>query len=75
MSLADVLVFFTRASDIPPLGFPVLASLSFDVSAVYPTASTCALRLVLPTKYSADYSNFKSKMVQALTCHGGFGWV
>ena len=73
VSLQDVLSFFSGAAKIPPLGFDPLPSLSFSDNAVYPTASTCALRLTLPTRYSDDYESFKYNMTQALTMHGGFG--
>ena len=47
--LKDVLSFFGGAPK-PPLGFDATPSLSFSDSAVYPTASTCALHLQLPTR-------------------------
>ena len=75
MSLEDILSFFSGASNVPPLGFDISPSLLFDHEAVYPTASTCALQLTLPTRYSDDYNQFKSKMTQAFTCHGGFGLI
>ena len=65
VSLQDVLSFFSGAAKIPPLGFHPLPSLSFRHDAVYPTASTCALRLTLPTCYSDDYESFKYNMTQA----------
>ena len=73
--LEDVLSFFSGASKIPPLGFDSTPSLSFSDSAIYPTASTCALHLQLPTRYHSDYSLFKEKMTQAFTYHGGFGML
>ena len=72
VTLQDVLVFFTGSSAIPPLGFPVIASLNFNDENPYPSASTCSISLTLPTKYSA-FSDFKQKFVFAMTGHGGFG--
>ncbi len=75
VALEDVLSFFCGASKIPPLGFDSTPALSFSDSAIYPTASTCALHLTLPTKYHSNYSLFKEKMTQAITCHRGFGML
>lgn len=44
----DVLIFFTGASRIPPLGFPKSPTLNFSEENIYPTASTCALILTIP---------------------------
>ncbi len=74
-SLRRCVKFFCGASKIPPLGFDSTPALSFSDSAIYPTASTCALHLTLPTKYHSNYSLFKEKMTQAITCHGGFGML
>ena len=73
VSIGMILNFFTGAESIPPCGFPPgKPVLSFNSSNPYPTASTCALELTLPTKYD-DYQEFKSKMDQAFSMHGGFG--
>ena len=66
-----ILAFFTGAEQIPPLGFPYDPVLTFADNP-YPTASTCAIQLTLPTKYS-QYSPFKSALDLAFTSHGGFG--
>ena len=73
-SLNDVLAFFSGASAIPPLGFDANPSLHFDEDALYPTASTCVLRLTLPSHFNS-YSEFKDKMTVALLTHGGFGTI
>ena len=39
VSLEEVLSFFSGASKIPPLGFDIAPSLSFNHKAIYPTAS------------------------------------
>ena len=75
VSLRDILSFFTGSSAIPPLGFDIDPTLSFNHNAVYPTASTCTFSLTLPTRYYNDYNQFKLKIDQAFTCHGGFGVV
>ena len=57
------------------MGFPHKPTLEFDDDNMYPTASTCALTLVLPTKYHMDYSAFKNAMFVGLKHHGGFGAI
>ena len=73
VTLADVLVFWSGASSVPPMGFPAQSSLCFSDTAVYPTASTCALSLVLPTQYHDSYTDFKDNCCFAFLNHGGFG--
>ena len=73
LSLKTVLVFFTGADSIPPLGYSS-ATLNFNPTNQYPTASTCAIALSLPTKYT-EYRQFKRQLNVALTMHGGFGLV
>ena len=73
LQLGDVLSFFTGADKLPPLGLPHNASIYFNSENEYPTASTCALHIVLPTKHWNDYNTFKDKMVYGLKYHGGFG--
>ena len=73
ISLKTILAFFTGADCIPPLGYKS-ATLTFNPRDPYPTASTCAIQLTLPTKYS-DYDDFKSHMDTAFKMHGGFGLV
>ena len=62
VTMGDVLSFFTGAESIPPLGFGD-ATLSFNDVNPYPTASTCALCLTLPTMYHNDYPKFKEKFL------------
>ena len=73
VSLGQVLNFFSGAYTIPPCGYPgKKPTLKFNEDDVFPTASTCAIHLTLPTKYE-DYETFKSKLDMAFTMHGGFG--
>lgn len=58
-------------SVIPPLGLDH-ASLNFNESNAYPTASTCALELTLPTKHWT-YNEFMQHFDVAFTMNGGFG--
>ena len=67
-----VLSFFSGADDIPPLGYPTEPQLNFNPMSRYPTASTCALQLTLPTCYE-QYGPFKSALDVASKMHGGFG--
>ena len=58
------------------MGIPCDPIMCFNASDLYPTASTCAIELMLLTQYSCDYESFKDAMSVALTCHsayGGFG--
>ena len=71
VSLPMVLAFFTGAESVPPTGFHD-AVLNFNPTNIYPTASTCAIELTLPTKL-ADYYEFKKNLDIAFTMHGGFG--
>ena len=71
--LEDILSFFTGAEVIPPLGFDHTPALYFNSEALFPTASTCALELCLPTRYHSSYAMFKQKASLAFKCHGGFG--
>ena len=65
LDISDCMVFFS--------GFDTECTLNFNSCNVYPTASTCALTLTLPTKYHDDYYHFKDKMLYAFANHGGFG--
>lgn len=71
VTLSTVMSFFTGSDSIPPLGLPD-AVLSFNKDNMFPTASTCALELTLPTKL-LSYDEFKHKCDIAFTMHGGFG--
>lgn len=72
ITLGTILAFFTGAEEIPPTGFPHSPVLSFNPVNPYPTASTCAAELTLPTMYT-EPSEFKRSLDVAFTCHGGFG--
>ena len=61
-TLEEILIFFTGAKIIPPLGFPRKARLYHSDVNMYPETSTCGLWISLPTKH-ADYSIFKSAMI------------
>ena len=70
LQLGDVLSFFTGADRLPPMGLPHTASIYFSSVTEYPTASTCAFHLVLPTKH---WNNYEAKLVYGFKYHGGFG--
>jgi len=66
---------FCTGSEYPPiLGFSNPIEIRFDPDNDFPTASTCALQLTLPTKFS-DYNMFKEKIAYAMFNHGGFGMM
>ena len=75
-TLEDVLVLFSGASCMPPLGFDSNPTLVFlhSKTAALPTASTCDLQLRLPATYN-EYHKFKEAMVLGLKGHDGFGGV
>ena len=73
IALDDVMIFFSGSDKLPPLGFPKKPSLHFNSTNIYPTASTCALELTLPSKYGTNYDAFKAAMFVGLKYHGGFG--
>ena len=64
--------FFTGAEEIPPMGYDRTPEINFNSSSPYPTSSTCALQLTLPTRYS-EYGPFKRALDAAFIMHGGFG--
>ncbi len=72
VSLGMVLTFFSGADDIPPLGYDKDPMINFNADSPYPTSSTCALHLTLPTRY-ATYQSFKHALDTGFTMHGGFG--
>ena len=72
-TLGDVLSFFTGEDCIPSAGYPAV-TLNFNQTNVFPTSSTCAIVLTLPTRHES-YEDFKKYMDIALTMHGGFGLI
>ena len=54
LDISDCMVFFSGTERLPPTGFDTECTLNFNSCNVYPTASTCALTLTLPTKYHDD---------------------
>ena len=73
LSLEDCLSFFSGANSIPAAGFHDICTLNFSPTNVYPTASTCALVVTLPSMHHWKYSVFREKMLYAFVNHGGFG--
>lgn len=73
VTLEDILSFFTGAVRIPVGGFDHEATLSFSPTAYYPSASTCALELILPTNYFNDESLFRERCTFAFKNPCGFG--
>ena len=71
-SLSDLLAFFSGCDRVPVLGFVPSPTLHFNQIDKYPTASTCAMELVLPSQYTC-YTQFKENMIFGLLNNGGFG--
>ena len=59
------------ANDAPPAGYEVDPTINFNDNSNYPTSSTCALQLTLPTLY-LDFESFKSALDSGFLMHGGF---
>ena len=75
-TIGDVLVFFTGANRVPPLGFDKTPTVMFlDQNAMFATASTCDLKLRLPVKFGEDIKCFKEAMIMSLKGNDGFGAV
>ena len=70
---AHILAFFTGADKIPPLGFNQKATMVFHCE-VLATASTCAMELRIPYRYT-EYTQFRSSMIESLISNGGFGQI
>lgn len=73
VDLPCILNFFSGANEVPPQGFPFTPRITFNSDNIYPTASTCAVELTLPTKYHLDYQCFKNALDYGFLNHGGFG--
>ena len=73
VTLPMVLNFFSGAEEVPPEGFHNEVVLSFNPINPFPTSSTCAVELTLPSQYSNDYYTFKKMLDIGFTCHRGFG--
>ena len=58
VTLDKMLALFTGAKDLPPLEYEN-STLQFSSSNQFPTASTCAIKLTLPTQFSCRYENIK----------------
>ena len=70
LSLEEIMIFFSGAEAVPPLGFSRKARLYYSEHIIYPESSTCGLTLTLPTRH-ADYSSFKSAMIFGMRYEDG----
>ena len=73
LTLEELLIFFSGAKRIPPLGFDPMPTLAFN-EGVFPTASTCSLTLSLPLSHD-DYASFKDKITYGVHNSNFFGLV
>lgn len=70
---ADVLVFCSGSSSIPPLGFDNTPTIAFNTDGgILATASTCDVQLRIPVVHNS-YDSFKEAMVLSIKGHDGFG--
>ena len=67
-----MLQFFSGAISIPPTGFDVTPTITFDEATMYPMASTCAIQLILPTRHKS-YKVFEEYLQYGILNNGGFG--
>ena len=72
--VTEILKFCSGGDTIPVCGFDAYPTLSFDSTAVLPTASTCEVELRIPSKYNS-YSKFKEVMLLAIKGYSGFGTI
>jgi hypothetical protein len=71
--VSDVLVFFTGADVVPPMGFEKKPKVTFlPEDATLCTASTCDLQLRLPTRYRT-YKSFRAAILMSIIDNNGFG--
>ena len=70
-------MFFSGADHVPPLGFSSKPKVSFlhDQSSKFCTASTCDIRLRLPTSHGEDYEAFRDALIMSFKDNDGFGVV
>lgn len=73
----EVLVFFTGASHVPPLGLSPEPKVSFlyGETSKLCTSSTCDNCLRLPTCHHEDYQSFTDAMTMSIKDNDGFGGV
>jgi hypothetical protein len=71
ITLADVLIFATGASQPPPLGFDSTPALEFTAGK-FPMANTCGVTLYIPLLYG-EYEEFKDTMEFAIQNSPSFG--
>ena len=73
----EVLVFFSGASHVPPLGHSPNPPVSFlhGETSKFCTSSTCDNCLRLPTCHGEDYQAFADAMAMSLKDNDGFGGV
>ena len=73
-TVENVLVFFSGANCVPPLGFPRQPKVVFLDGAVLCTSSTCDITLRLPTGHD-EYESFKDAIILSIKGNDGFGGV
>ena len=67
LSLQDVFEFLTGCSCVPPSGFDVEPSITFDeLERGFPVVSTCALSMLFPSNFPTEQFQFKEKMDLAI---------
>ena len=76
-TIEEVLIFFTGADAVPPLGFDKQPTVCFmhNSNSKCSTSSTCELVLRLPTRHGNNYASFRDAMKMSLQDNDGFGGV
>ena len=70
-----MLIFFSGASQVPPLGFDKHPAIAFNHEGLLATASTCDLQLRLPVIHEPSYQNFRDALILSIKGNDGFGGV
>lgn len=75
LTLEDILVFATGASQVPSMGWSEQPRIEFNKDGDLPSSSTRSNCLYIPTANADNYNAFKYKFVFAVNCAVGFGQV
>ena len=70
ITLADILIFVTGSSDVPPMGFSPKPVIMFSSGTAFPISSTCSNTLTLPL--GLCYEQFKYNIAFGIQNSPGF---
>ena len=75
LTLVDILVFTTGASQVPPMGWSDQLRIELRKDGDLLSSSTCSNCLYIPTINADNYDAFKYKFAFALNCGVRFGII